>query len=95
MCILQEIREENYCCVMDNVPCLFGLVSLVPSEGGQGNNGENQGLAVMGLHVGNPALAFRQRRKPNVKKPERHSAQNSRTVVMDLPPLIVTRLSRK
>ena len=74
------------------VPCLLGLGA--PSSNQINVIGSHAPLSVNGLHVGNPALAFRQRRKPLLKKTEPHSAQNNRPQILDLPPLIVTRLSR-
>ena len=84
------IREEKYHCEIDGIAFLLGLGETDKRR----DIGENP-LNVLGLHVGNPIIAFRIRRKQLVKKKESHSSLNPRPVTIDLPPLIVTRLSKK
>lgn len=80
------IRDEDYYCPVDMKPCLLGLGCSGPPP--------RDNLSLQGLRVGNPALAFRQRRKP-IKRQESQPIQNNRPTMMELPPLIVTRLVRK
>jgi hypothetical protein len=86
------IREERYKCEVDGVSILHGL-----GEGEKVRVEKENPLSIMGLHVGNPVVAFRQRRKPQVARKETGSANNnsSRSAIIDLPPLIVTRLGKK
>lgn len=89
MCALQAIRDEKYQCPLDKSPLLPGLARQTEIQ-----KEKNEILAINGVQVVNNPPAFRMRKRPPVKKQASHPVNNSRSNIIDLPGLIVTRLSK-
>jgi E3 ubiquitin-protein ligase ZSWIM2 len=89
VCVLQALRDEKYFCGIDKKPFFYGLASRPETR-----VEKNEGLAVTGVQVANNPPAFRMRKRPPVRKVSSQMTYQSRPNIIELPGLIVTRLSK-